>query len=57
MSGVPAGLVTAAQVNSQPIVKDSPLASPATWAVIWFAAATVYLLGVYFNLISIRKEA
>lgn len=57
MAGLSAGLVTAADVNSQPSPKGTSLDSPATWATIWFVVATIYLVGIYYGMINIRSHA
>jgi hypothetical protein len=57
MAGVSAGLVTAAEVNSQPSPKGSSLDSPSTWATIWFVVSALYLLGIYYGMISVRSHA
>ena len=57
MAGISAGLVTAAEVNQQPSQGGTSLDSPATWATIWFVVATVYLLGIYYGMISVRSSA
>jgi len=57
MAGISAGLVTAAEVNQQPATGGSSLDSPSTWATIWFVAATLYLLGIYYGMISVRSSA
>lgn len=56
MAGLSAGLVTAAEVNSQPVSGGTSLDSPATWATIWFVVATIYLVGIYYGMISIRSH-
>ena len=45
MAGVAAGVVTSADVNSQPSGR-MPM-DPSKWSYIWFGLATLYLLGVY----------
>jgi len=57
MAGVSAGLVAAAEVNSQPVSSGGSLNSPAWWSTFWFAAATLYLVGIYYGMIQIRREA
>jgi hypothetical protein len=59
MAGLAAGVVTEAQVNSQP---QSPtklglaLDSAATWSYIWAGAAFLYLIGIYLGMIVIRRK-
>lgn len=58
MTGVSAGLVSAGEVNVQPApVGSNSLDNAATWSTIWFVVATVYLLGIYFGMISVKGHA
>lgn len=58
MPGVSAGLVAAADVNSQPAPSGgSALNSPAAWSTFWFGAAVVYLVGIYYGMIRVRSSA
>lgn len=51
---VASGLVTASDVNAQPTpIGSNSLDNPATWSTIFFVAAVVYLLGIYFGLINV----
>lgn len=58
MAGVAAGVVGAAEVNSQP-KRDTKmsvsLAQPATWTYIWVTLAFVYLVGTYLGIIRVRN--
>jgi hypothetical protein len=56
MAGVTAGLVTAAEVNTQPSQGVSGL-QIAQWSTIWFVVAIVYLVGIYYGMIHIRSSA
>lgn len=56
MAGVTAGLVTAAEVNTQPTNGVSGL-QIAQWSTIWFVVAVVYLVGIYYGMIHIRSSA
>jgi len=55
MAGLVApGLVSAGEVNTQPSpIRSGSLDNPATWSTIFFVAAVVYLLGIYFGLINV----
>lgn len=56
MAGVSAGVVTAADVNSQPAATGAlSLQSPALWAHIWFGVSCLYLIGIYWGHIRIRR--
>lgn len=58
MAGISAGVVAAADVNSQPAQSGgNSLDSPATWSTIWFVVATVYLAGLYYGMIRIRSTS
>jgi hypothetical protein len=58
MAGVAAGVVTAADVNSQPAQTGGlSLQSPAMWAHIWFGLAVLYLIGIYWGHIRIARIA
>lgn len=55
MAGVQAGVVAAADVNSQPARTGGlSLQSPALWAHIWFGVACLYLVGIYWGHIRIK---
>jgi len=56
VSGVAAGLVTAAEVNHQPS-QGAPGMQIANWSTIWFVVACVYLVGIYYGMINIRSSA
>jgi hypothetical protein len=56
MSGVAAGLVTAAEVNVQPSQGNAGM-QIANWSTIWFVVAVVYLVGIYYGMINIRSSA
>lgn len=59
MAGIAAGVVTEAQVNSQPTQPSKlsvSLSNPATWAYIWTAAAFLYLIAIYMGMIVIRRK-
>jgi hypothetical protein len=59
MPGIAAGVVTEAQVNSQPqqpSKMSAALSDPATWSVIWTAAAFAYLIAIYLGMIVIRRR-
>lgn len=57
MAGIPAGLVSAGEVNTQPqAIGPNSMDNAATWSLIWFAAATVYLLGIYFGMINVASR-
>lgn len=53
VAGVAAGVVTAGQVNSQPVI-GSPM-QPARWSYIWFGVATLYLVMVYTGHVTITR--
>lgn len=58
MAGIAAGVVAAGDVESQPTQPTklgTSLQSPATWAYIWTAAATVYLIGIYAGMIRVAR--
>jgi hypothetical protein len=57
MPGVSAGLVTAADVNTQPNPRSSSMDSPASWATLWFALSVVYLVGIYYGMLHVRSSA
>jgi hypothetical protein len=57
MPGVTAGLVTAAEVNTQPDMSGGGQMPVAKWSVIWFVVATLYLLGIYYGTINVRSSA
>lgn len=57
MAGIAAGVVGAAEVNtqpSQPSKLSGAMAMPVTWATIWFLGALFYLIAIYYGLIRIR---
>lgn len=59
MAGLAAGVVTEAQVNSQPSQPSKmsvSLSSPATWSYIWAAVAFLYLVSIYLGMIVIRRS-
>lgn len=59
MAGLAAGVVTEAQVNSQPSQPSKmavSLQNPATWSYIWAALAFLYLLGIYLGMIVVRRR-
>lgn len=56
MAGVDAGLVMGVDVNSQPSGGSDKLSAPANWSNIWFGLAVVYLVGIYYGMITIRGE-
>lgn len=56
MPEVQAGLVTAAQVNSQPSMGGAGMQIH-NWSFIWFGLSVVYLVGVYYGMINIRSSA
>lgn len=58
MAGIAAGVVAAGDVNSQPGTAGGSkfdLSSPATWTLIWFVLATLYLMAVYFGMFRIHR--
>lgn len=58
MAGLAAGVVTAGDVNSMPGQgggSSFDLSSPATWSLIWFLVATLYLVVVYLGMFKIRR--
>lgn len=58
MAGVAAGVVGAAQVESQPDRQTKAgymLTQPSTWSFIWVGLAFVYLFGTYIGLIRLRN--
>lgn len=58
MAGIAAGVVGAAEVNSQPSqTGGGSMQSPATWATIWFIVSVLYLLGIYYGMISLRRTS
>lgn len=58
MAGVSAGVVGAAEVNSQPSrTGGASLQSPATWTSIWFLLALFYLLGVYYGYVKLNASS
>lgn len=56
MSGVAAGLVTAAEVNTQPSSGGNGM-EVGKWSTIWFAVSALYLVGIYYGTINIRSSA
>lgn len=59
MSGIAAGVVTAAEVNGlpqQPGGLALSLQSPGTWAYVWIGAAFLYLIGIYLGMIQISRR-
>jgi hypothetical protein len=57
MAGISAGLVAGADVNSQTNSNGgSAGAQPAHWASIWFGLAVIYLVGLYYGMISISAN-
>jgi hypothetical protein len=59
MPGIAAGIVTEAQVNSQPAAPTkftAALSDPATWAIIWTAAAFAYLAAIYLGMIVVKRR-
>jgi hypothetical protein len=56
MAGLSAGLVTAAEVNSQPDMGGGGL-QPAQWSTIWFVVSVIYLVGIYYGMIHVRGSA
>lgn len=59
MAGLAAGVVTEAQVNSQPSQPSklsASLQNPATWSYIWVSLAFLYLIGIYLGMIVIRRR-
>lgn len=60
MAGLAAGVVTEAQVNSQPrqpTKLNLKLTKPATWSYIWVSIAFFYLVVTFFGIMSIRRLA
>jgi hypothetical protein len=57
MAGVTAGLVTAAEVNTQPDASGGGQMPVAKWSTIWFVVACLYLVGIYYGSINIRSHA
>lgn len=55
MAGLSAGVVAAADINSQPVSGGGMLDTPAKWSTIWFIVATLYLAGLYYGMIRIRS--
>lgn len=58
MAGIAAGVVTAGDVNSMPGQGGGSsfnLSEPATWSLIWFLVATLYLVVVYLGMFKIRR--
>jgi len=55
MAGIQAGVVAAADINSQPDYSGGLMDSPAKWSLFWFVASTVYLAGLYYGMIRIRS--
>lgn len=58
MAGIAAGVVTAGDVNSQPGQGRGgafDLSTPATWSMIWFLVATLYLVTVYIGMFKLRR--
>lgn len=56
MAGLQAGVVAAADINSQPSVTGGLSASaPAFWSYMWFILATLYLVGLYYGHIRIQR--
>lgn len=56
MAGIAAGVVTAGEVNSPMGNAQSGPPQPGKWSWIWFLIATGYLVGVYYGMITIRRE-
>lgn len=60
MAGVAAGVVTEADVSSQPSNGGGgsglSLQDPATWSYIWVALSILYLFGVYMGMIRIIRR-
>jgi hypothetical protein len=56
MAGITAGLVTAADVNSQPNPGATSMGI-AQWSRAWFILSIVYLVGIYYGMIHIRSSA
>lgn len=59
MAGLAAGVISEAQVNSQPQAPSkmsAMLSDPGTWSVIWTAAAFFYLIAIYLGMIVIRRR-
>jgi hypothetical protein len=54
VAGVAAGVVTSADVNSQPRIGTQM--TPSKWSYIWFGLATLYLLGVYTGHVVVSRE-
>lgn len=58
MAGLSAGLVAGADVNSQTNSNGGGSgSSPAQWATLWFGFAVIYLVGIYYGMITIRATA
>lgn len=58
MAGLSAGVVGAADVNSQPKAPtrmSMKFNDPATWAYIWVSAAFLYLVFTYMGILSLRR--
>lgn len=55
MAGIQAGVVAAADINSQPDTSRSLMDSPAKWSLFWFVASTVYLAGLYYGMIRLNR--
>lgn len=55
MSGVAAGLVTAGEVNTQPMGATSM--GIANWSTIWFVVAVIYLASIYWGHLSVASNA
>lgn len=55
MAGLSAGLVAGADVNSQPSNSGGTGTSPAHWASIWFTLSVIYLVGLYYGMITITR--
>jgi hypothetical protein len=53
---VAAGVVTAAEVNVQPSA-GVPGMQIANWSTIWFVVSVIYLVGIYYGMISVRSSA
>ena len=59
MAGLAAGVISEAQVNSQPqppSKMSAMLSDPGTWALIWTAVAFFYLIAIYLGMIVIRRK-
>lgn len=56
MAGLSAGVVAAADINAQPSNGGSGrMDSPAAWSTVWFLTSVVYLAGLYYGMIRIRR--